>query len=164
MLQLHCHVLQRGQAERHRACAHSILIICTLNHNNNNMSQKYWCWQAASARKVTATDSHVFHVDFKKASITCTFSIMTENPLSVQSLASRYWQRPVKVKNLLSKVLKWDWPTTKHSPAQTTKINEQPWALFTSRMCLSVHLSHRGSLHWCTPRNRDGTRCRAETI
>lgn len=32
MLQLHCHVLQRRQAERHWACAHSILIICTLGH------------------------------------------------------------------------------------------------------------------------------------
>lgn len=42
--------------------------------------------------------------------------MMTEKPLSVQSLASRYWQWPVKVKNLLSKVLKCDWPTTKHSP------------------------------------------------
>lgn len=42
--------------------------------------------------------------------------MITENSLSVQSLASRYWQWPVKVKNLLSKVLKWDWPTTRHSP------------------------------------------------
>lgn len=56
---------------------------------------------------------------------------MTENPLFVQSLASRYWQWPVKVKNLLSKVLKWDWPTTKHSP--TNRKDDQPGT--TSRKC-----------------------------
>lgn len=33
VLQLHCHVLQRGQGERHRACAHSILIVCALKHS-----------------------------------------------------------------------------------------------------------------------------------
>lgn len=39
VLQLHCHVLQKGQAQRNWACAHSILIICTLTHKNNNCSQ-----------------------------------------------------------------------------------------------------------------------------
>lgn len=41
---------------------------------------------------------------------------MIENSFCEQSFASRYWQWPANVKNLLSKLLKWDWPTTKHSP------------------------------------------------
>lgn len=90
--------------------------VCTQHpdhlHTETQYKQLKYCrWQAASGGEVKKKS---------EASITCTFSIMTENPLSVQSLASRYWQRPEKVKNLLSKVLKWDWPTTKHSPTHKT--------------------------------------------
>lgn len=34
VLQLHCHVLQRGQTQGDRACAHGILIVCTLKQWN----------------------------------------------------------------------------------------------------------------------------------
>lgn len=37
MLQLHGHVLQRGQAERHGACAHRVLIVCALKQRNRQL-------------------------------------------------------------------------------------------------------------------------------
>lgn len=42
MLQLDCHVFQRGQAECHWACAHSILIISTLKHKKQPHCYKWW--------------------------------------------------------------------------------------------------------------------------
>lgn len=51
-----------------------------------------------------------------KAAVTCTVSMITEKEFSTQSLANKYWQIPLKVKYLLSKLLKWDWPVTEHSP------------------------------------------------
>lgn len=44
--------------------------------------------------------------------------MITEKEFSTQSLANKYWQIPLKVKYLLSKVLKWDWPVTEHSPGK----------------------------------------------
>lgn len=73
---------------------------------------------------------------------------MTEKLLSTQSLDSRYWQWPVKVKNLLSNVLKWDWPTTKHSPGQRERMQNsayeqllflnKEWAALSNAVCLSL--------------------------
>lgn len=51
-----------------------------------------------------------------KAAVTCTVSMITEKEFSTQSLANKYWQIPLKVKYLLSKLLKWAWPVTEHSP------------------------------------------------
>lgn len=43
----------------------------------------------------------------------------TEKEWSWQSWASRYWQTPLKVKCLSSKLLKWDCPVMRHSPGGT---------------------------------------------
>lgn len=104
-------------------------------HWNRGLTAKTSCRQQAASGSggnvflgnllKKSIHSYFFSCCTLKKKITCTFSIMTENPLSAQSLASRYWQRPVKVKNLLSKVLKWDWPTTKHSP--THRNNHKTW-------------------------------------
>lgn len=55
------------------------------------------------------------------AKLTCMVSMTMEKEWSWQSRASRYWQTPLKVKYLLSKLLKWDWPVTRHSPGRTQK-------------------------------------------
>lgn len=55
------------------------------------------------------------------AKLTCMVSMTMEKEWSWQSRASRYWQMPLKVKCLLSKLLKWDWPVTRHSPGRTRK-------------------------------------------
>lgn len=114
------------------------LSVCTQHpdhlHTENNMQRICNITEQLEARKGQQKN---------KKNITCTFSIMTENSLSVQSLASRYWQWPGNVKNLLSKVLKWDWPTTKHSPTDRkqrhTTRNYQPRTIFISKTCKSVH-------------------------
>lgn len=55
------------------------------------------------------------------AELTCTVSMTMEKEWSWQSRASRYWQTPLKVKYLLSKLLKWDCPVMRHSPAGAQK-------------------------------------------
>lgn len=57
------------------------------------------------------------------AAVTCMVSMITEKEFSTQSLANKYWQMPLKVKYLLSKLLKWDWPVTEHSPEKCKDIN-----------------------------------------
>lgn len=113
VLKLHHHVLQGGQTECYWARAYGLLIISTLEQN-----------------------TQIPHIEREKKEsrltedieqITCTFSIMTEKLLSTQSLDSRYWQWPVKVKNLLSNVLKWDWPTTRHSPGQRERMRNSEY-------------------------------------
>lgn len=84
VLQLHCRVLQGGQAERYRARAYGILVICTLN-------------KAAKSPTVKEKRQRTYTRELCDMLVTCTFSMMTEKLLSSQSLASRYWQRPVKV-------------------------------------------------------------------
>lgn len=51
--------------------------------------------------------------------LTWTVSMTTEKEWSWQSWASRYWQTPLKVKCLSSKLLKWDCPVIRHSPGET---------------------------------------------
>ena len=51
--------------------------------------------------------------------LTWTVSMTTEKEWSWQSWASRYWQTPLKVKCLSSKLLKWDCPVMRHSPGKT---------------------------------------------
>lgn len=92
---------------------------------------------------------------------------MTENSLFAQSFANRYWQWPVKVKNLLSKLLKWDWPTTKHSPTHRQRYNDrndqpQDTISLVERASTTELLSHRDSLHWYIPRIHGDTHCRKE--
>lgn len=57
--------------------------------------------------------------DGRPAELTCTVSMTIEKEWSWQSRASWYWQTPLKVKYLSSKLLKWDCPVMRHSPAGT---------------------------------------------
>lgn len=57
----------------------------------------------------------------RPAELTCTVSMTMEKEWSWQSRASRYWQTPLKVKYLSSKLLKWDCPVTRHSPAEAQR-------------------------------------------
>lgn len=59
------------------------------------------------------------------AELTCTVSMTMEKEWSSQSWASRYWQTPLKVKYLSSKLLKWDCPVMRHSPAGAQRKEEE---------------------------------------
>lgn len=59
------------------------------------------------------------------AELTCTVSMTMEKEWSWQSWASRYWQTPLKVKYLSSKLLKWDCPVMRHSPAGAQRKEEE---------------------------------------
>ena len=66
--------------------------------------------------------------------LTWTVSMTTEKEWSWQSWASRYWQTPLKVKCLSSKLLKWDCPVIRHSPGETAGKRERvsqwvPWGV-----------------------------------
>lgn len=64
------------------------------------------------------------------AELTCTVSMTMEKEWSWQSRANRYWQTPLKVKYLSSKLLKWDCPVTRHSPAgaQRKRGEQEEWS------------------------------------
>lgn len=68
--------------------------------------------------------------------------MITEKEFFTQSLANKYWQIPLKVKYLLSKLLKWDWPVTEHSPGKSKEPLITPVPA-ESKILLSPHKALR---------------------
>lgn len=81
----------------------------------------------------------------RPAELTCIVSMTMEKEWSWQSRASRYWQTPLKVKYLSSKLLKWDCPVTRHSPAGAQRDDRRGTGLEWQRGSLSPRHLRRSS-------------------
>lgn len=133
---------------------------CTLHPDRlrtetRNHSQKYWRWRAAreESKQCKRRTIHHLHVlnDDREAAVG---AVSGQQVLTAAREGEELVVKGLEVRLAHHQALAYTQTT---GTLETQTFNSPP-------LTAAVPLSHQGSLHWCTPRNRGGTHCRKQAI